>query len=90
MTKNTQDIPAAVRAIMAEASRQAEAAAGGTPSTNLEPPANPFPSEELSPEDTLAEAALEPETDIGNGRRFLIRYGRQVVHVARVGWPPWR
>nr|WP_278502887.1 phage/plasmid primase, P4 family [Brucella intermedia] len=86
MTKNTQDIPAAVRAIMAEASRQAEAAAGGALSATMEPSASPFPSEDLSPEDTLAEAALEPETDIGNGRRFLIRYGRQVVHVARVGW----
>lgn len=30
--------------------------------------------------------ADEPETDIGNGRRFLHRYKDLALHVARVGW----
>lgn len=40
----------------------------------------------ISPEDMLAECAAEPETDIGNGRRLLIRYGERIIHVAHVGW----
>lgn len=40
----------------------------------------------LSPEELLAECAGEPETDIGNARRLLIRYGDRVLHVARVAW----
>ncbi|MGY6709724.1 MAG: phage/plasmid primase, P4 family [Rhizobiaceae bacterium] len=38
------------------------------------------------PAEMLAECAFEPETDIGNGRRFLVRYGQKVIHVARIGW----
>lgn len=34
----------------------------------------------------LAICAAEPETDIGNARRFLHRFGEQVLHVARIGW----
>lgn len=34
----------------------------------------------------LAICAAEPETDIGNGRRFLHRFGSIVLHVAQLGW----
>jgi putative DNA primase/helicase len=34
----------------------------------------------------LEVCAGEPETDIGNGRRFLHRFRADVVHVANVGW----
>ncbi|MBA5779482.1 hypothetical protein H2509_20320 [Stappia sp. F7233] len=34
----------------------------------------------------LKECALEPETDIGNGRRFLIRHREKVIYVPQVGW----
>ncbi|NDV89514.1 hypothetical protein GTW51_23010 [Aurantimonas aggregata] len=34
----------------------------------------------------LALCASEPETDVGNGRRFLHRFGPVVLHVAKVGW----
>ncbi|HAW46298.1 MAG TPA: hypothetical protein DCX34_03535 [Roseovarius sp.] len=34
----------------------------------------------------LAICAAEPETDIGNGRRFLSRFGPVVLHVAELGW----
>jgi putative DNA primase/helicase len=40
----------------------------------------------LSPEEMLAKCAAEPETDIGNGRRLLIRHGGHIIHVAHVGW----
>ncbi|TFF20803.1 hypothetical protein E3C22_18110 [Jiella endophytica] len=40
----------------------------------------------LSPEEMLEECRLEPETDIGNARRLLIRYGDRILFVARVGW----
>jgi putative DNA primase/helicase len=34
----------------------------------------------------LALCAREPETDIGNGRRFIHRFGRDVLYIARIGW----
>lgn len=34
----------------------------------------------------LEVCSTEPETDIGNGRRFLHRFRADVVHVANVGW----
>jgi putative DNA primase/helicase len=50
-------------------------------------PSQPDPdTPELTAEEKLAECAREPETDIGNGRRLLIRYGNRILHVARVGW----
>ncbi|MBD8556892.1 hypothetical protein IFT84_20495 [Rhizobium sp. CFBP 8762] len=44
------------------------------------------PSLVLSPEEILEECALEPETDIGNARRLINRYGDEILYVARVGW----
>ncbi|MBB3996894.1 phage/plasmid primase, P4 family [Aureimonas pseudogalii] len=34
----------------------------------------------------LAICASEPETDIGNGRRFIHRFGPDVLHIAKIGW----
>ncbi|MBB3937919.1 phage/plasmid primase, P4 family [Aureimonas phyllosphaerae] len=34
----------------------------------------------------LALCAAEPETDIGNGRRFQHRHGRDVLFAAKIGW----
>ncbi|WP_298981534.1 phage/plasmid primase, P4 family [uncultured Roseibium sp.] len=42
------------------------------------------PGEEGNPADLLC--ALEPETDIGNGRRFLHRNKDDVLHVSNIGW----
>ncbi len=85
--KNKSGVPAAVAAMMEEANRQAAIAAGETPTPLWEPAQQPIsdPAEQ-SPEEILQECALEPETDIGNGRRFLTRYGNRVIHVARIGW----
>lgn len=44
---------------------------------------------ELSSSEMLEQCSIEPETDIGNGRRFIWRYGDDVVNVARVGWHVW-
>ncbi|WP_062111114.1 DNA primase family protein [Aureimonas sp. AU40] len=34
----------------------------------------------------IALCAAEPETDIGNGRRFIHRFGKDVFHIAKIGW----
>lgn len=52
----------------------------------LEPPGGDGERLRLSPEEILGECALEPETDIGNARRLLIRYGDRILFVARIGW----
>ena len=85
--KNKSGVPAAVAAMMEEANRQASLAAGETPTPFQEPArlADCDPVE-LTPEEMLLECAGEPETDIGNGRRLLIRYGDRIIHVAHVGW----
>lgn len=40
----------------------------------------------LSESELLDKCALEPETDIGNGRRLRIRHGSKLLHVTHVGW----
>lgn len=47
---------------------------GGTPPVS--PDGDPF----------LEACAGEPETDIGNGRRFLLRWRGDVLHLANIGW----
>lgn len=89
MADKTKILPDQVRAMLEEAERQAAAAAGIVPSplngAGACGPAAP-PREKRPDEDLLSDCAAEPETDIGNGRRFLTRYGDEVLHVARVGW----
>lgn len=72
--------PAAVKSMLKAAEAQAAAANGE----------NPYPftdfSNDETPEEIMKNCAAEPETDIGNGRRFLHRYGHRVLHVARIGW----
>jgi putative DNA primase/helicase len=41
---------------------------------------------ELSPDEILEECAALPETDIGNGERLRVRYGKFLRHVTHVGW----
>lgn len=86
--RNTSGVPDAVAAMLEEANRQAALAAGEPrpPYETVAEERGSVPSEPLPPEDVLAECSVEPETDIGNGRRFLTRYGDRVIHVARVGW----
>ncbi|WP_339760747.1 phage/plasmid primase, P4 family [uncultured Hoeflea sp.] len=86
-------IPAAVQAMLDAMGHEPAAAENPDPSSKAEPTGagkTPQPPEAETPEptaeDKLAECACEPETDIGNGRRLLIRYGNRILHVARVGW----
>jgi len=56
-----------------------DGSSGGPPSG---PPGGPIHE---SGDPHLPDCALEPETDIGNGRRLLIRHGDKILHVANVG-----
>ncbi|WP_292417412.1 DNA primase family protein [Mesorhizobium sp.] len=87
MSSKKSAMPDQVAAVLEEAQRQA-AAYGieprsplfGASETRRQLPEQP------DEQSVLSDCASEPETDIGNGRRFLIRYGSCVLHVARVGW----
>lgn len=37
----------------------------------------------------IEEAAKEPLNDLGNGNRFVIHFGEDVLYVAQVGWHVW-
>jgi len=86
--KKTSGVPDAVAAMLEEANRQAALAAGEPcpPSDDRAKSQVSDPAESATAQEILAECAVEPETDIGNGRRFLNRFGSRVIHVARVGW----
>lgn len=91
MTKHVK-IPASVQAMLDAMGHEARAE-NPDPLSRPEPgigedtPQPPGPdAQELTADEMLAECASEPETDIGNGRRLLIRYGNRILHVARVGW----
>lgn len=76
-------VPEAVKKMLKAAALQQAAVTGKNP--------HPFAGgeedgENSDPQKLLEECANEPETDIGNGRRFLCRYGKRVLHVARIGW----
>lgn len=100
MSKSGDNKTALVRAMLAEARRLARMGADGDGAAEPAPRnPDPFfdggpdggsqPDEErleLTADELLEECAREPETDIGNARRFLIRYGEKVLFVARVGW----
>ncbi|WP_394689036.1 phage/plasmid primase, P4 family [Hoeflea sp.] len=85
-------IPASVQAMLDAMGHQARAEnpdplSRPEPSIAEDAPQPPEPdAQELTADEILAECASEPETDIGNGRRLLIRYGNRILHVARVGW----
>lgn len=78
---------AEVDALVEEAYARADGSAAPSPLAGKAQAGAPREAEiEPDPQELLAGCAFEPETDIGNGRRFLARYGRQVIHVARIGW----
>lgn len=94
MTNNNSTMPPAILGLLASADQNLSAnglagdymqyATGG----QAQAAAHYTPDDvgQLSKEEILNECMAEPETDIGNGRRFLNRYGNQVIHVAHVGW----
>lgn len=46
------------------------------------------PSDRPDPE-KLRKAALLPINDLGNGQRFVLHFGEDVIYVPRVGWHVW-
>lgn len=89
ITGGSGDPRADVRALIEQAEGDAivhGAAAGGSGEPPLAPPDGGGPEDEDPEAALLAKCALEPETDIGNGRRFLHRFCDEVLNVANIGW----
>lgn len=86
MTDKKNSVPEAVAKILAEANAQRGVYAANPDPVTISEPEPELPSLELSPEELTEECSVEPETDIGNARRFLARYGDQVRHVTHVGF----
>lgn len=86
MTDKKNSVPEAVARIMAEANAQRGLYAADPDPVTIDEPEPEEPTLDLSPEELTEECSAEPETDIGNARRFLARYGDQVRHVTHVGF----
>lgn len=86
MTDKKNSVPEAVAKILAEANAQRGLYAADPDPVTIAEPEPEEPALDLSPEELTEECAVEPETDIGNARRFLARYGDQVRHVTHVGF----
>lgn len=86
MTDKKNSVPEAVARIMAEANAQRGLYSADPDPVTIAEPEPEEPALDLSPEELTEECAVEPETDIGNARRFLARYGDQVRHVTHVGF----
>lgn len=78
----------------------AGASAGDAPDLDQMPPDDswmPDPEAAFVPPDGEADdederigrAALQPLNDVGNGRRFVIHFGRDFIFVPAVGWYGW-
>ena len=84
--KTRSGIPETVARIIAQANAQRGAYVQNPDPLTV---AEPEPEEEsfaLSPDEILENCAREPETDIGNARRIIERFGNQILHVTNVGW----
>lgn len=86
MTDKKNSVPEVVARIMAEANAQRGLYAADPDPVTIAEPEPEEPALDLRPEELTEECAVEPETDIGNARRFLARYGDQVRHVTHVGF----
>lgn len=86
MTDKKNSIPDLVADMMAKAVAHRGIYAANPDPVTVSEPEPEEPSLELSPEELTEECSVEPETDIGNARRFLARYGDQVRHVTHVGF----
>ncbi|NOX39774.1 MAG: hypothetical protein GXP05_04470 [Alphaproteobacteria bacterium] len=54
------------------------------------PPDGPPPAPPVDdPHDPFMRAAAQPLNDYGNGQRFVIHFGRDLMFVPRVGWHVW-
>ncbi len=85
MTEHVKLPEAVARMLEIAQLQRGQFAADPDPLTIAEPE-RPEPALRLSQEEKLEECAAEPETDIGNARRLLIRYGDVIRYVQNVGW----
>src|SRR5690606_478466 len=53
------------------------------------PPPDDVPPRGEEPDDPIKLASAEPLNDTGNGRRFVIHFGRDILFVSQVGWFIW-
>lgn len=53
------------------------------------PPPDDAPPRGEEPDNPVKLASAEPLNDTGNGRRFVIHFGRDILFVSQVGWFIW-
>lgn len=53
------------------------------------PPPDDGAEQDDGPEDPVSKASREPLNDLGNGRRFVVHFGADVLFVSQVGWFIW-
>lgn len=89
MTNNIEDIRKTFQ--NAEDVAPVDGLAPPDPSTGAEPPPRTpdDPPSDEDPHDPFMRAADQPLNDYGNGQRFVIHFGRDVMFVPRVGWFTW-
>lgn len=85
-TKSKPGIPETVRRMIALAGAQRSGYAGNPDPLIISEPEHEIEPLVLSPEEIREECSREPETDIGNARRLLTRFGDKIMHVTNVGW----
>lgn len=88
MTKavTSADMPEDVARLLKEAAAQRKAYEGNPDPLIVAEPEPEIETLDLTPDEILAECALEPETDIGNCRRLIIRFGDRIRFITHVGW----
>jgi len=84
--KTGKGVPEAVARIIAQAQGQRRAYGQNPDPLPVQTGISANSDLVLSPEEILEECSREPETDIGNGRRLLNRFGDRLRHVTHVGW----
>lgn len=53
------------------------------------PPEDRGPDDGDLPEDPILRASREPMNDTGNGKRFVIHFGDDILFISQVGWHIW-
>lgn len=79
-------IPEAVRRMIALAGAQRAGYVAAVDPVPVAPPARRPPPRLRSEKELLELCAREPETDIGNARRMLLRFDGKILHITYVGW----
>ncbi|NTF32319.1 DNA primase family protein [Rhizobium skierniewicense] len=84
--KTKGGVPEDVAQMIAIAAQQRRMYAGNPDPLPVAEPEEDEDVLELSPDEILEECSGQPETDIGNANRLLIRFGERIRHITHVGW----